>query len=226
MPKGFSEERIKKALDEINKTPFRSLHWKQQLTSVEFWAFGLLFGSLALCFASALAFHFGILSRHIAFPTSIVSLAIAEVGFWIMAARNAWSGFREADQNVTRRNSSAILADVRLISVCRTLSTDELSFLSKRIQLNADQLRSRIGFLIGPVDKVGTVPLAIGTIWALLKAPEVTQAKTPVTIIVLFGLVLFYLTALLFTMRSHRIDECAQVLELAESQVSQIEIDV
>jgi hypothetical protein len=216
--KELSQQRIEKALEQINESPFHSPNWKQQFTRTETWLFGGLFGSLAACIVSALCFRFGWFPRNVSEFLSLMFLAIAELGFWAMAARNAWVGFRSADQTVTKVNNCSILSDARLILFCEILSTDEIDFLSKRIRLNAEHLRSRIAFLVGPVDKTGAVPLAVGLIWALLKAQDVTQAQKPLVIIVLSGLTLLYLVAMLLTMRSHRIDECAQVLELAVSR--------
>lgn len=179
---------------------------------------GVLFFSLILSIIISVLAKIGWVPLASALYGSVPLLALGQLGFWAIAARNAWSDFQAVNKTVPESQLATMELDYARLSLTGGISSEELKFLAKRLQLNAEHLRSRVGLLVGTIDKVGVVPLAAGSLYTLWKLRQETHIEASYLITGLATLTLLYLAAMVLTLRSHRIDQCAQMLELAASK--------
>jgi hypothetical protein len=149
---------------------------------------------------------------------SLGSLGIGELGCLLMSASIAWSLLREISQPLSTVRNPAIQVDYLRISQLRTFPVKELEYLSQRLQLEAEQLRSQFGLFVGAIDKVGIIPLVVGSAYTFWKWKHDAGLGSNFITVGLAGLISSYLFGMFLTVKSHRVDVCAQLLKLATSK--------
>jgi hypothetical protein len=123
--------------------------------------------------------------------------------------------FTQPVASFLRMRIHPVKRDYELLSRLRDFPTTDLRFVRARLQNEAEQLRGRIGILVGAIDKIGIVPLVAGGIVSGWKFAHDANPKPGYLEICVAGLGLFYLLGVNLTLASHRIDQFAQLLELA-----------
>jgi hypothetical protein len=96
------------------------------------------------------------------------------------------------------------------------LSASAIRYVGTRLRTEADHLRVRVAVVVGALDKVGLIPLALGTYFTASKYVQDTHVEITSNWemgVAAFGI--FYMLSMLMINVSHRIDELAQVLEIA-----------
>ena len=136
----------------------------------------------------------------------------------------SWKDLSQPVSSLLKHRSAVILHDRKLLQQLRQMPRSELSFLSDRLQLEADHLRSRVGLLVGGIDKVGTVPLVIGAIVSGWKFLHEKQLAPGLLEIAVAGVAFLYLVGVIFTLTSHRLDELAHLIRAAEASMDRIDV--
>lgn len=120
-------------------------------------------------------------------------LGIGELGYLVMSALIAWSTLKEISKPLSTVRGSAIQLDYLRLSQLRTFPIKDLEYLGERLQLEAEQLRSRLGLMVGAIDKVGIIPLVVGSMYTAWKLVHEAGLQGSFITIGLALLTLFYL---------------------------------
>jgi hypothetical protein len=160
---------------------------------------------------------FGWMPRAEAIGWSYGLLGFSELSALMMSLSIAWSFPREMNQSLARVRSSTLQIDHLLISRLRSFPSQDLEYLSERLQLEAEQLRSRVGLAVGALDKVGIIPLLAGSAYTLWKFHLEANFRHIYINIGLAFLTSFYGMGLWLFPKSYRADQHAQLLKSAAS---------
>jgi hypothetical protein len=209
---------IAEILDLLCTEPPRHRNSKAQLSTFFKICFAVLIVSAVGSVIVAALAKFGWMLRAEAIDWSYGLLGISELSALTMSVTIAWSFPKEMNQPLARARSSALQIDYLLISQLRSLPSQYLEYLSERLQLEVEQLRSRVGLAVGSLDKVGIVPLLVGTAYTLWKSRlEANLRPSYITIGFAFLTSLYGMGLWLFV-KSYRADQHAQLLKLAVSE--------
>jgi hypothetical protein len=114
---------------------------------------------------------------------------------------------------------AAFPEEVALVArLAQTYEPAMLAYALDRLTLVTAQLRARIALLIGAVDKVGLIPVAVGAYFplrALLREQPPTPSELEWIIATAAGLALIYLMAFSLLLWTQRLEEACVVLKHA-----------
>jgi hypothetical protein len=207
-----------------SRPPKKSKKWWNFLSKTEIRLWILIVISIAGAIALALCNRiFHIYSR------SIINWAyglvfIGQIGALLIPVLQIYrqlKGIFDPLETFFASNNPRIIHDHGiLVDLCKYDSTT-LGFLSKRLELEASQLRKRIGYVAPGIEKIGALPAAVALIVSSLKITHYwslfSKWKISPSIVVCIAAAIgfIYFTAFIFTLASDRIDQLAQLLSLA-----------
>lgn len=134
--------------------------WENQTQCV---LFSVSAGALILGFLCAAATH--IWPEKWLGYTSLISLVIAMAGsaiYQLAVVFPMLKMLRHSEQSLSTPATERFNNDIdRISSLARDFEKHHLEYARDRLSLIADQLRNRISFLVGAIEKVGILPLAV-----------------------------------------------------------------
>lgn len=180
--------------------------------------------AISLCFGFFCAAATHIWSEKLLAYTSLIFLIIAMVGsaaYQLAVVIPALKVLRHSEKNLTSPATERFNNDIdRISSLARDFERHHLEYARDRLTLIADQLRSRISFLVGAIEKVGILPLAVtGYLSAekILSDSKLTSSGVECA----FGaLIALYLMAIHLLLVSQRLDRLVLIVRHAASKKS------
>lgn len=180
--------------------------------------------AISLCFGFFCAAATHIWSEKLLAYTSLIFLIIAMVGsaaYQLAVVIPALKVLRHSEKNLTSPATERFNNDIdRISSLARDFERHHLEYARDRLTLIADQLRSRISFLVGAIEKVGILPLAVtGYLSAekILSDSKLTSSGVECA----FGaLIALYLMAVHLLLVSQRLDRLVLIVRHAASKKS------
>lgn len=125
---------------------------------------------------------------------------------------------RHSEKSISNPIVKEFDSDIDLISeLSKDFLEHHLEYAKNSFAQTADQLRERIGLLVGAIEKVGVFPLGIA---AYLSVQEAVNKKVVIFSeieIMLFGLIVLYLFAIYLVTVSHKLDQIVLIYDQALS---------
>jgi hypothetical protein len=168
-----------------------------------------------------LSIGFAFLSKYSRIPRVHVAtacyilLGLGQLGCIVLTIRNVIAAVKLFPQPFLSARGSDIKRDYALLERLREYPAPVLEYAAERLVLEADQLRSRLGMLIGVVDKVGIIPMTVGTVVSSYKFVAEANVRPSYIAIAAATVGVAYLFGMLLTGTSHRVDQLAQLTKLA-----------
>jgi hypothetical protein len=181
--------------------------------------------SVVLAVLVGLGNKFSLISRNAAILVSSLLLLLAQVVYLLRVVGMTWSALKEVTPNsgVPQVRVNVIQLDYQRLGQLRAFTNEELRYVAERLQLEAEHMRSRLGLLLGTIDKVGIIPLVVGSAYGVWKLVHEASLSLTGVMAVLAGLTFFYLIGMVVFIKGHRLDELAQLTNFASSEKFKVE---
>lgn len=138
----------------------------------ETWGLGLSLSLMAIGFCAYLVYDY-LWKQPILVLFALGAMVVGEVGAVICSfsgARTTWAELKRFDHEIlsgaAKRMSDRYLLAKR---ISERFDEKEIAFAKDYLQSVCAHMRSRIGLMIGALDKVGIIPLAVSSLVALVK---------------------------------------------------------
>jgi hypothetical protein len=196
----------------------RSNRGLQFFSGIDGWILMANSSCVALSLLSAFLSRFSGNMRSKVVLLSYIFLAASELGFVVQALRSSFSAIKLVGRpvhSVLKTLGPPLNHDYELLLRLRSYDKPSLEFMSRRLTMEADQFRSRIGIFVGAIEKVGIVPLAVGAFITGWKFKEDTHPPLSYIVVGVAGMLLLYLLGVILTMSSSKLEKLADLVTMA-----------
>lgn len=221
----MQKARIEEILEVLHAQPAGPRSHRKYFTRSEARWFVIPSMSAVLAVLVGLVNKFSLISRDAAILVSSLLLLFAQVVYLIRVVWMIRSALKEVwpDSRIPQVRINVIQLDSQRLQQLHAFTNEELRYVAERLQLEAEHMRSRLGLLLGTIDKVGIIPLIVGSAYGVWKLVHEASLSLTGVMAVLAGLTLFYLVGMVVFIKGHRLDELAQVANFAASENGKVE---
>ncbi len=197
--------------DNKNKNPIRLYE-----SSFQKWTFWLMVGSFSLGLVVALSTKFVDTDwqKITALLLVIISQVVALV-YQLSFAFQSFRFFREPARQFLEPLTAIAVRDYRFAKDMMRFERNQLEYMLARLRLEIAQMKSRVGLLVGAVETVGLVPVAVTTtlsVYGYFSDEKIKFQEIDWIVYALMGLYVVIVPILFFT---HKLDRYALVVETA-----------
>lgn len=200
----------KDILDSIIEGETKPLSLKPWENNIQFVLFVVSVGSLAGGFLAVAAIQ--IWRENWLGYTALILLVVAMVGsvvFQLAIAFPVLRMLRHSEKSLSTPATQRFNYDIeRITSLAKDFEQHHLDYARDRLALISEQLRSRISFLVGAIEKVGVLPLAVTGYFSaknILADPKMTVAGIEWAFVALIALYLMAIHLLLVSQQLERL---------------------